>query len=134
MTEYRLSMVEMTVEKISTALISIDKSLGTLATLESRHAEIERSVTRNFTRLEELEDKQGALDDEFKKWFNRGTGIASVVSILFMLGGGLIYSQLAEIAGAVKKVEKNSADIERQKIQMRAIMKKVGIDLDYIPE
>lgn len=142
MTEYRLAMVETAVEKISASLVSIDKNLGALATLESRHAEIEKSVARNFERLEALEDgalkelehKQSALDDEFKKWFNRGAGIASVVSILFMTGGGLIYSQLAEIAGAVKKVEKNSADIERQKVQMRAIMKKIGVDLDYVPE
>lgn len=134
MTEYRLSMVESAVEKIGSALVGIERSLSALATLEARHTGIEESVSRNFKRLEAVEAKQDLLDDEFKKWFNRGMGIASVVSILFMAGGGMIYSQLSEIAGAAKKVERLQADMERQKAFSRMLAKKAGIDIDYVPE
>lgn len=133
-TEYRLATLEGAVEKIGVALDGIDKTLQTMATLEQRHAGIAESVSRAFVRIEVVEKKQEALDGEFQKWFNRGVGVAVIVTFLFSIGGGLLYDQLNDLTRTVKQTEINTANLERQKAHLRAVMKKLGVDLEYIPD
>lgn len=133
-TEFRLAMLEGAVEKIGVALDGIDKSLQALASLEARHAGIAESVSRAFERIEALEKKQASADGEFQKWFNRGVGVAGMVTLLFSIGGGVLYDRLDDLAKSVKQTEINTAKIEQHKAHIRALMKKAGFDLDYIPE
>lgn len=137
--DYRLKRVEETVEQIGKALEGIDKSLSALASLEARHAGIEDSVGRAFKRMEEIEvankvreEKVAGIDSEFKKWFNRGVGVATVVSLIFTIGGGYMLNKLNSLDAVVSLVPKIVEQQARAAKIDRAIMKKMGMDSDLV--
>lgn len=138
---YRLEKVEETVAQIGKALEGIDKSLSALASLEARHAAISDSIARAFTRLEEVElenkDRDGKIlhiDGEFKKWFNRGVGVATVVSLIFTVGGGYMMNKLNSLDSIVALVPKLVEQQARNAKIDRAIMKKLKMDADLVIE
>lgn len=132
LTAYRIDHLEEAVKTIGTALTGIDKSLEALTSLEARHAQVQESVGRAFERLEKSEAEILRLDSEFKKWFNRGAGVASVATLLFLLVGSYIGNELRGVSDAVAKVSANSQQLQTQRRINAVVMRKLGIDPELL--
>jgi len=125
---YRLDRLEDAVKTIGGALVGIDKSLNALTSLESRHASVQESVSRAFERLEATDRELLRVDTEFKRWFNRGVGVASVVSVLFLVIGGSVGSELNKSSESVAAVPDLTKQTKAQKRLNGLILRKLGVD------
>ncbi len=139
MLTYRVEQLEHAVKGIADTLRSINDNLKALTSLEARHANIEDSVRRSFERLEKVETTQRGLDGEFKKWFNRGVGAASLISIIWIAGSWYFINQVKEIAATVDKVvdvERRLVDAERKSKRNQKVLsimaKKLGYEIDLV--
>jgi len=132
MIAYRLDLLEIAVKDIGESLRGINHNLKALATLEERHAEVQASVQRAFDRVEKIENKQSVLDDEFKKWFNRGTGIAMLATVVWAVAGWAMVTKVTDIAGAAEKVVELERKIKRNARVIAVLSKKLGYEFDFV--
>ncbi len=129
---YRIDQLEEAVKTIGTALTGIDKSLEALTSLEARHAAVQESVGRAFGRLEDVEKEMVRVDAEFKKWFNRGVGVAAVASILFTVVGGYIGNEISKMSEAIKSVPELATQAKAQKRLNALMLRKMGIEPELL--
>lgn len=126
--DYRVAAVEKAIERVGANLEAIDKNLGTLTSLAAEQKNANEALARAFGRVEAVERAQASLDGEYRKWFNRGVGVASVCSVLWLVGGGYIAWKLREVDAAISSVPYMQAELRRrQKIDM-FILRRLGIE------
>jgi len=89
--EQRLARVEMSVERIESAIMGINESLKTLTRLEERHAETRDALGRAFASISGNTARISAIETELPQMrFSSGLVMKGLVGIAVLVGIGIL--------------------------------------------
>lgn len=89
--DVRVTNLEKVVEKVSSALISIDESLKTLTRLDVKHDETRTGLVRAFSSIEDHEDRVRKIEEEIPTLkLVRGWVIAGTLALVGLVGVSIV--------------------------------------------
>ncbi len=90
--DVRVTNLEKVVERVSSAVESIDESLKTLTRLDVKHDETRTGLGRAFISLEDHEKRMRLIEEEMPTVkLARGWVVAGVIGIVGMLGMAMLH-------------------------------------------
>lgn len=134
--EYRLEQVELQIKGMRDGIHGLRNDLSPVLMLKSDVAKLQDRFKITEDGAKALNDRCAVVEGQYKRWLHIGYGVAITATTLGALLWGLtihhITQKITKYDAVMEVIPGISANMSRQAHIQRAILKKLGIEMDFM--